>query len=113
MLAIGRLYDERLEFFGINLSIILSITFLVFSIPLLLSIKNIVIYSTKRFFYYFLLILIILPPILFLYFDYEDLGLMATALHLNNQIYHASNRKRKNITAQLDSQTIGHHDYPN
>ena len=76
MLAIGRLYDERLEFFGINLSIILSITFLVFSIPLLFSIKNIVIYSTKRFFYYFLLILIILPPILFLYFDYEDLGLI-------------------------------------
>ncbi|MGY8932524.1 MAG: hypothetical protein ACKVH2_07420, partial [Flavobacteriales bacterium] len=76
MLAIGRLYDERLEFFGINLSIILSITFLVFSIPLLFSIKNIVIYSTKRFFYYFLLILLILPPILFLYFDYEDLGLI-------------------------------------
>lgn len=76
MLAIGRLYDERLEFFGINLSIILSITFLVFSIPLLFSIKNIIIYSTKRFFYYFLLVLIILPPILFLYFDYENLGLI-------------------------------------
>ena len=76
MLAIGRLYDERLEFFGVNLSIILSITFLIFSIPLLFSIKKIKIYSTKRFFYCFLLILVILPPILFLYFEYEDLGLL-------------------------------------
>ena len=76
MLAIGRLYDERLEFFGINLSLILSISFLLFSIPLLFSIKNIKIYSTKRFLYFFLLIVIILTPILFMYFDYENLGLI-------------------------------------
>ena len=41
MLAIGRVYDERLEFFGINLSIILSVSFLLLSIPLLLSIKRV------------------------------------------------------------------------
>jgi len=76
MLAIGRLYDERLEFFGINFSLILSISFLLLSIPLLFSIKKIKFYSTKRFLYSFLLIVIILTPILFLYFDYEHLGLL-------------------------------------
>ena len=76
MLAIGRLYDERLEFFGINLSLILSISFLFFSTPLLFSIKKIKIYSTKRFLYSFLLLVIILTPILFLYFDCEHLGLL-------------------------------------
>ena len=76
MLAIGRLYDERLDFFGINLSLILSVSFLLLSIPLLFSIKKIKIYSTKRFLYSFLLIVIILTPILFLYFDYEHLGLL-------------------------------------
>ena len=76
MLAVGRLYDERLEFYGLNLSLILSISFLFLSIPLLFSIKKIKIYSTKRLLYSFLLIVIILTPILFLYFDYEYLGLL-------------------------------------
>ena len=74
MLAIGRLYDERLEFFGINLSIILSVSFLLLSIPLLLSIKRVKHFNTKRLFYYFLLIIIILPPMLCLYFDYDTFG---------------------------------------
>jgi len=75
MLAIGRLFDERVEFFGINLSIILSATFLLLSVPLLLSIKRIKMFSTKQFLYSFLLITIVLPPILFLYFNYSDFGL--------------------------------------
>ena len=74
MLAIGRVYDERLEFFGINLSIILSVSFLLLSIPLLLSIKRVKHFNTKRLFYYFLLIIIILPPMLCLYFDYDTFG---------------------------------------
>ena len=74
MLAIGRLYDERLEFFGINLSIILSVSFLLLSIPLLLSIKRVKHFNTKRLFYYFLSIIIIFPPILCSYFDYDDFG---------------------------------------
>lgn len=76
MLAIGRLYDERLEFFGINLSLILSISFLLISAPLLFSIKNIKINFTKCLLYFFLLLVMILTPILFLYFDYENLGLL-------------------------------------
>ena len=74
MLAIGRVYDERLDFFGINLSIILSVSFLLLSIPLLLSIKRVKHFNTKRLFYYFLLIIIILPPMLCLYFDYDTFG---------------------------------------
>ena len=74
MLAIGRVYDERLEFFGINLSIIFSVSFLLLSIPLLFSIKRVKHFNTKRLFYYFLLIIIILPPMLCLYFDYDTFG---------------------------------------
>ena len=74
MLAIGRVYDERLDFFGINLSIILSVSFLLLSIPLLLSIKRVKHFNTKRLFYYFLLIIIILPAMLCLYFDYDTFG---------------------------------------
>ena len=74
MLAIGRVYDERLEFFGINLSIIFSVSFLLLSIPLLFSIKRVKHFNAKRLFYYFLLIIIILPPMLCLYFDYDTFG---------------------------------------
>ena len=74
MLAIGRVYDERLEFFGINLSIIFSVSFLLLSIPLLFSIKRVKHFNTKRLFYYFLAITIIFPPILCSYFDYDDFG---------------------------------------
>ena len=74
MLAIGRVYDERLDFFGINLSIILSVSFLLLCIPLLLSIKRVKHFNVKRLFYYFLLIIIILPPMLCLYFDYDTFG---------------------------------------
>jgi len=74
MLAIGRLYDERLEFFGINLSVILSISFLLLSIPLLFSIKRVKLFNTKRLFYYFLLVILILPLILCLYLNYDAFG---------------------------------------
>ena len=41
MLAIGKLYDERLEIFGFNFSIVLSSLFIILSIPLFASIKKI------------------------------------------------------------------------
>ena len=74
MLSIGRVYDVRLEFFEVNLSIILSVSFLLLSIPLLLSIKRVKHFNTKRLFYYFLLITLIFPPILYSYFDYNAFG---------------------------------------
>lgn len=74
MLAIGRLYDERLEFFEINVSLFMSIAFFLFSIPLLFSIKRIKLYNTKLFLYFFLLVILFLSPILALYCGYDTYG---------------------------------------
>ena len=75
MLAIGRLYDERLEFFEINISFLMSISFFLFSIPLLFSIKNIKVYNTKSLFYLFFFIILFLSPLLALNFGYNSFGL--------------------------------------
>ena len=53
MLAIGRIYDERLEFFEINISLVMSIAFFLFSILILFSIKKIKLYNTKSLYYLF------------------------------------------------------------
>ena len=75
MLAIGRLYDERLEFFEINISFLMSISFFLFSIPLLFSIKNVKVYNTKSLFYLFFFIILFLSPLLALNFGYNSFGL--------------------------------------
>ena len=47
MLAIGKLYDERLEVFEFNFSIVLSSLFIILSIPLFAAIKKIHINSSR------------------------------------------------------------------
>jgi len=75
MLAIGRLYDERLEFFEINISLVMSIAFFLFSIPILFSIKKIKLYNTKSLYYLFLLVILFLSPILALNYGYDIFGI--------------------------------------
>ena len=64
MLAIGRIYDERLEIFGINLSLIISVAYILFSIFLLFSIKDLRITKTKILLYVFYFLVISITPIL-------------------------------------------------
>tara|TARA_B100000214_G_scaffold141453_1_gene101127 strand:- start:6247 stop:7416 length:1170 start_codon:yes stop_codon:yes gene_type:complete len=74
MIAIGRLYDERLELGGVNFSIILSLLFILFSIPFLPSIKNVKICSSKMYLFIFLL-LVVLSPILWFPYGFTEYGL--------------------------------------
>ena len=58
MMAIGRFYDERLELFGINFSIILSSIFIILFFSVLFLIKSIKINLNKILLYVFYCILI-------------------------------------------------------
>ena len=74
LLAIGRMYDERLLILNINLSVIISIFYLVTIIPILLSIKRISINKTKFFFYLFYFLCLIMAPILWVFFGVNGYG---------------------------------------
>tara|TARA_B100001758_G_scaffold247953_1_gene269024 strand:+ start:7357 stop:8526 length:1170 start_codon:yes stop_codon:yes gene_type:complete len=75
MVAIGRMYDERLEFMGVNYSILLSVCYILSSIPLLLSIKSIKLNSVKRLLYYFLFILFF-SSLLWLVYGFIEYGVL-------------------------------------
>jgi len=70
MIAIGRVYDERIEVFGVNFSIILSVLYIITSIPLLVSIRSIVLFPLKRLLYGFYFLIVFLTPILWLYYGF-------------------------------------------
>ena len=74
VIAIGRIYDERLEFISINFSIALSVFYILFSIPLLLSIKSIRLNFTKRLLYCFLFFLVF-SSLLWIIYGFTDYGL--------------------------------------
>ena len=76
MLAIGRIYDERLEILGINLSLIISVTYIVFSIFLLFSIKDLRITKTKILLYVFYFLVISITPILWLVYGVIEYGFL-------------------------------------
>lgn len=69
MLAIGRVYDERLEILDINFGIPISFIYLISVLIMLLSIKRIKVSKTKILFYSFYLLAVIMTPILWLTFD--------------------------------------------
>ena len=75
MMAIGRFYDERLELFGINFSIILSSIFIILFFSTLLLIKSIKINLNKILLYGFYFILIISNLVLWIVYDATDYGL--------------------------------------
>ena len=61
VIAVGRVYDERLFYFGMNISLIISSCFIIYSLLFLASIKNVRLFPTKRIFYLFLSIVIVYP----------------------------------------------------
>jgi len=75
MMAIGRFYDERLELFGINFSIILSSIFIILFFSVLFLIKSIKINLNKILLYVFYCILILSNLVLWILYDATDYGL--------------------------------------
>ena len=73
-LAIGRVYDERLFIYGINLSLVISFFFFLTSILLLSSIKKIRFTKPKLILYGFFLSLLIVNPILWLVYGAYEYG---------------------------------------
>ena len=73
MIAVGRIYDERLELFGINFSILLSSLFIILSIPLFMSVKSISFSSSRRILYFFIGFVTI-SPLLWSFYGYNEYG---------------------------------------
>ena len=54
IIAIGRIYDERLELLGLNFSVFISGFFILLSCIMIISIRSIKLTSTRALFYMFL-----------------------------------------------------------
>ena len=74
-LAIGRIYDERLSIYGVNLSILISIVFLFTSIVLLSSIKRVTLNRPKIILFGFFMLLLIVNPILWSVYGAYEYGI--------------------------------------
>lgn len=74
LLAIGRVYDERLEIANINVGILLSLIYFMSIISILFSIKKTILSKSKVLFYSFYLLALLMTPILWLVFDITDYG---------------------------------------
>ena len=75
LLAIGRVYDDRLEIMGINIAVCVSAVYLILVLILLSSLKNILLSNSKILLYTFYLLVLITGPILWLIFDFTEYGL--------------------------------------
>jgi O-antigen ligase len=75
ILAIGRIYDERLSFLNINLSVIISAFYLFTALAILFSISSVSINKTKFSFYLFYFSCLVMPPILWVFFGMNNYGL--------------------------------------
>ena len=75
LLAIGRVYDERLQIMGINIAVCVSAVYLILVLILLSSLKNILLSNSKILLYTFYLLVLITGPILWLIFDFTEYGL--------------------------------------
>lgn len=74
-LAVGRIYDDRLSIYGVNLSIIISLFFFITSIILLSSIKKIILNKTKVVLFSFFILLLIINPILWSIYGANEYGI--------------------------------------
>jgi len=72
MLGIGRLYDERLEVFGINLSFIISSFYFITSFLLLLTINKVTFSKSKYLLYGFYSLVVLVTPLLWLIFGMPE-----------------------------------------
>ena len=75
LLAIGRVYDERLVIANINLVVLVSIIYLVSIVFVLFSIKKIILSKSKVLFYLFYLLMLLTAPILWMVFDITEYGI--------------------------------------
>ena len=75
-LAIGRLYDERLSIFGINVSVVLSLIFVITSIFFIASIKKVVMSKAKKLLFVFYALILIVTPILWSIFGFNEFGFL-------------------------------------
>ena len=73
-LAIGRLFDERLSIFGINVSVVLSLIFVITSILFIASIKKVVMSKAKKLLFVFYALIVIVTPILWSIFGFNEFG---------------------------------------
>jgi hypothetical protein len=76
MIAIGRVYDDRLVLFGINIALIISIVFFLSSALLIMSLKKITIPKSKFLLYIFYFLFIVLTPILWLVYGAIEYGIL-------------------------------------
>jgi len=74
LLAVGRVYDERLVIAGINLVVLVSVVYLLSVLVLFCSIKKIELSKSKILLYFFYLLVLITGPILWLIFDVTEFG---------------------------------------
>ena len=75
ILAIGRVYDERLELYNINFGVFLSFFYLLVVVFMLFSIKKIRFSKSKFLLYLFYFLALLTTPILWLVFDVTFYGL--------------------------------------
>ena len=75
LLAIGRVYDERLEFFGVNGGLFITVVYLFSVVLMLFSIKRITLSKSKILFYLFYFLALLMTPILWAIFDITHYGL--------------------------------------
>ena len=75
VIAIGRLYDERLSVLGINISLVISFVFIFSSVFYLSSIKDIKISKYKFNLFLFYLFILLITPILWMTFGVVEFGL--------------------------------------
>ena len=74
-IAIGRLYDERLALFGLNISVVISAFFIFSSIIYISSIKKIKLSKPKFILFCFYSYLLIITPILWMVYGVDEFGL--------------------------------------
>lgn len=74
VIAIGRLFDERLAFFNVNVSIIISVFFILSSIIYLSTLKKIILSKTKFILYFFFFFIILVTAILWPIFGIGEFG---------------------------------------
>ena len=72
MLAIGRVYDERLAVFGVNLSVVIFIAYFVISFLLVLTIKKVTFSKSKYLLYGFYFFVIVSNPLLWLMYGFPE-----------------------------------------
>jgi len=75
LLAIGRVYDERLEIFDLNVGVILSVIYFISVLFALFSIKKTILSKSKVLFYLFYLLALLMTPVLWLIFDFTEYGI--------------------------------------